>query len=241
MNPNLQRLIELQKLDTIIAELDAEIHSLPQRIARIERQLSEHIEAVERDRKNLAENQRSRRKRETEIAALRDKISRYKEQVFDVKTNDQYRALLHEIEFHESQIHKIEEAILVEMIESESLEARLRETEQKLAEERSLAQQEIAAAEQRKREDEEKVNAVRGRRSEMQDSLPPDVYRQYERVARFRKGVAVVAAGNGSCGACHVVLRPQAFNDVKTNEQILTCESCGRILYYEPEPEPPAE
>ncbi|MBI4465151.1 MAG: hypothetical protein HY647_10640 [Acidobacteria bacterium] len=235
MNPSLKLLIELQQLDTTSAGLEAEIRSLPEKIAGIESQLSDHIQQVEADRKLLAENQRLRRKRENDIAVLREKISRFRDQTFEVKTNEQYRALLHEIEYHEAQIGKIEDDVLTAMIEAEALEKKLREAERALEAERSRAQQEIAEARQKKQEDEEKLQAVQRQRAEIQSQLPAETYRVYERVARLRRGWAVAPVENGACGACYVRLRPQAYNEVRTNEQILTCESCYRILYCAPE------
>ena len=237
MNPNLQRLIELQRLDDEIRELESEIAALPRRIAEIEGHLTASIRQVEADKTALAENQKSRRRREGEIVALREKISHYKDQSLAVKTNEQYRALLHEIEFQESQIRHTEDQILAEMIESENLEQRLREVEQKLAVERQGAQAEIAAAEQRKREDEHKLEQARARRAESKSQIALETYEAYERIAKGRKGVAVVPVlADGNCGACHVRLRPQVFSELMANEQVLTCESCYRILYYAPEP-----
>jgi predicted nucleic acid-binding Zn-ribbon protein len=236
MNADLKVLVGLQKLDDTIRGLTAEIQSLPVKIAGIESQLSEHIAAVEAGQKRLAENQRSRRKRENDIAALREKISKHKDQMLEVKTNEQYRALLHEIEFQEGEIRKLEDQILNEMIESESLEKQLRQSQQDLAVERTRAQQEIRAAEEKKRQDEENLRAAEASREEARKLLAPDLYFSYERIAGFRKGTAVAEVHNGACGACHVCLRPQAYNEVRTNEQILNCESCGCILYYAPQP-----
>ncbi|MEE8177647.1 MAG: C4-type zinc ribbon domain-containing protein, partial [Acidobacteriota bacterium] len=184
----------------------------------------------------LAGNQQSRRKRENEIAALREKISRYRNQMLDVKTNEQYRALLHEIEFHETEIRKLEDEILAEMIASESLEKSLRESEQTLAEERARAQQEITAAEKQQQEEGGKLSDVQARRETAQQRLTADVYARYQRIATLRKGLAVATASDGTCQACYVLLRPQAYNEIKTNQQILVCESCNRILYYVPPP-----
>ncbi len=242
MNPDLTNLIELQKLDTTIRALEAEIKSLPRKIGEIESTLAEHIQAVEADKHRVAENQRGRRKREGDIAASREKISKLKGQMVEVKTNEQYRAFLHEIDFHEAAIRKLEDEILTEMIESENLEKQLRQTEQSLTQERSRAQGEIHAAQQRKQEDEEKLNAAREQRGQAKGALPIDIYEGYERILVARKGLAVAEVHNGACGACHVRLRPQAFNDVRTNEAIPFCESCGCILYYiTPRPDPPAQ
>ncbi len=236
MNPDLKTLVELQKLDDTIRSLVGEIQSLPAKIAGIESHLSEQVAKVQADQKKLAENLRARRKRENDIAVLREKISRHKDQMLEVKTNEQYRALLHEIEFHETAIRKLEDEILIEMIESESLEKQLREAQQNLTVERSRSQEEIRAAEQREQEDADKLRAAEARRKEAQSLLDPDIYLTYERIASLRKGLAVTEVHNGACGGCHVCLRPQAYNDVRTNEQILNCESCGCILYYVPQP-----
>jgi uncharacterized protein len=236
MNPELQHLIELQKLDDVIHGLESEISSLPRKIAEIESQLTSHVQQVEADQHALTENQKSRRRREGEISAARDKISHFKDQSLMVKTNDQYKALLHEIEHQESHIRQIEDQILGEMIDSESLERKLRQAEAKLAGERQQAHGEIAVAEQRKRQDEEKLAQLRSERSAIQSQIAVAIYETYERIARGRKGEAVVAVTDGTCGACHVHLRPQVFSELMSNEQLHTCESCGRILYYLPEP-----
>ncbi len=236
MNPDLILLVELQELDSAIAGLSAEMQRLPRKIAEIEGQLAAHIQKREADQQALAGNQRARRKRENEIAALREKISRYRDQTLEVKTNEQYRALLHEIEFHETEIRKLEDEILAEMIASESLEKSLRESEQTLAEERARAQQEITTAKKQKQEEEKKLSDVQARREAAQQRLTADVYARYQRIAALRKGLAVTPVSDGACQACYVRLRPQAYNDVKTNQQILVCESCDRILYYVPPP-----
>ncbi len=232
MNEELQTLIELQRLDTSIAELEAEIDSLPRKIAEVESTLAEHIREVEASKARLAENQSSRRKRESDVSAHREKISRYKDQVFEVKTNEQYRALLHEIEFHEANIRKLEDAMLTEMIDSESLEKELRESERNLAAEQARAEKEIAAARQHQQQDELELSSARAERTTVIGRIPPVLYETYERVAKFRKGIGVAEVRDGTCGACHVRLRPQAYAETRLNQQIVTCESCGRILYF---------
>jgi hypothetical protein len=239
MNPDLKILVEVQSLDNTIRGLVAEIQSLPRKIAEIESQLSEHIAKAETDQKRLAENQRSRRKREMEIVALREKISKHKDQMLEVKTNEQYKALSHEIEFHEAAIRKLEDEILGEMIESESLETQLKAAQQNLTVERSRGQVEIRAAEQRIQQEKEKLEVAQRQRKEAQSHVHPDILFSYERIAGFRKGHAVADVLNGACGVCHVSLRPQAYNDVKTNEYLLHCESCGCILHYVAPPESP--
>jgi len=232
MNQDLQTLIELQRLDTAIAALEAEVESLPHRIAQVESTLSEHIQAVEASKARLAENQRGRRKRESDVSGHREKISKYKGQVFEVKTNEQYKALLHEIEFHEAEIRKLEDAMLSEMIDSETLEKELREAEKNLAAERTRTDKEISEARERQQRDETELRSARTARADVQGRLAIPLYETYARVAKFRNGIGVAEVLNGTCGACHVRLRPQAYAETRLSTQIVICESCGRILYF---------
>ncbi len=241
MNADLQRLIELQQLDTEIRDLVAEIESLPQEIARIECGLNEHIQRVEADQHALAENQTSRRKREGDIQAFRDKISHFKDQSMQVKTNEQYKAMMHEIEYHEEEIRKLEDQILGEMEESEALEQRLRAAEKHLAVEKLEVGKQIEQARARKKEDEGNLEVFNRRRAGLTEAITPEIYASYERVTKYRKGLAVSSIHAETCAACHVHLRPQIVSETFNNEKIIHCESCDRILYSVPEPVPQQE
>jgi predicted nucleic acid-binding Zn-ribbon protein len=66
-------------------------------------------------------------------------------------------------------------------------------------------------------------------------SIPEEALALYGRVAKLR-GTAVAEARDGVCEACHVKLRVQVWVEIRKNEQLLQCESCSRVLYYEPPP-----
>src|SRR5512136_1892325 len=100
MHPDVKLAVELQAVDKEIARLSAEIAYLPRHIQEIESKLAGAQRRLVADRQALAQNQRERHKLEGDIPPVQQKISKYKDQVFDVKTNDQYRALQHEIEFN---------------------------------------------------------------------------------------------------------------------------------------------
>ena len=238
MNADLQRLIELQQLDNEIRDVVAEIESLPQEIARVESTLNAHIQRVEAEKNALAENQKSRRKREGDIQAFRDKISHFKDQSIQVKTNEQYKAMMHEIEYHEEEIRKLEDQILGEMEESEALEQRLCKAEKLLAGEKLEVRKQIEQAMARKKGDEGNLEVLNRRRTGLTEAITPDIYASYERVTKYRKGLAVSSIHAETCAACHVHLRPQVLSEMFNNEKIIHCESCDRILYSIPEPVP---
>jgi predicted nucleic acid-binding Zn-ribbon protein len=118
--------MELQSVDREIARLSAEIAYLPRHIAEIESKLAGAQNRLEADRKALAENQKERRKLEGDISTVQTKISKYKDQMLDVKTNEQYKAFQNEIGFAEEEIKKIEDKILERMMQNEELDTRVK-------------------------------------------------------------------------------------------------------------------
>lgn len=236
MHPDVKLVIELQAVDKEIARLSAEIAYLPRHIREIESTLAGAQRQLEADRQALSENQRERRKLEGDISVVQQKISKYKDQVFEVKTNEQYRALQHEIEFGEGGIRKIEDKILERMVTAEELEARVKKAEKQLAAERADVDKEKAEATARTRADEQELAELQRRRAEYRKTIAPDLLDNYDALARTRKGIAVAEVRDATCSECNVRMRPQAFQEVKSSEQILHCESCSRILYYVPPP-----
>ena len=231
VHPDLEKVIELQEADQKTADLASQIEAIPSQIKKMEEQLSASLRAHEEHKSRLGANQKERRDLEGEIQVIRSKISKHKDQLYEVKTNEQYRTMLHEIEGEEEKIRKIEDRILEKMSEAEDLEqhvqdavARLEGERARVAGEKKRLEAERGAAELARREAEE-------RRQALAAALSEPVLRLYEK-ARKARGVAVVPVVDGSCSGCHVLLRPQAYNEVRSSDVIRTCESCGRILYY---------
>jgi len=93
---------------------------------------------------------------------------------------------------------------------------------------------EKGTARERTAVDQKAASELHTERTGIAKEVTPGTYSQYERVRKGRKGIAVAEVIDGRCTVCHMVLRPQYFQDVKRTESILFCESCQRILYYNP-------
>src|SRR5260221_691438 len=122
MNADLERLIELEKVDREATRLTEEVASLPKRVVAIEEKLAEHKAAVEKAKAQIKSNEASRRQLESDIKSFQEKIAKYRSQSSSVKTNDEYRALMHEVEFAEKQISGCEDKILELIISLENEE-----------------------------------------------------------------------------------------------------------------------
>ena len=240
MNSDLEKLIELEKVDREILRLTEEVATLPKRVAAIEEKLADDKTAVETAKAAIKSNEANRRKLEGEIQGFNQKIVKYREQSSSVKTNDEYRALMHEVEFSEKQIGECETKILELMITLEAEEKALKAAEAALKVEVAEVEKEKGQARVRTAEDEKLLADLAGKREGLRTGVTDSSLAHYDRVLGRRKS-AVAEARSQKCMACFVMMRPQTWEDVRTNEQIITCGSCGRIFYYDPANEPPAE
>ncbi len=240
MNADLEKLIELEKVDREITRLSDEVAALPKRVAAIEGKLAEHKAAVEKAKAQIKTNESSRRQLEADIKGFQEKIIKYRSQSSSVKTNDEYRALMHEVEFAEKQISGCEDKILELMISLESEEKSLKQAEAELKAESADVEKEKAEARVRTAEDEKLLTGLKEKRSGLRNGVNDSALAHYDRVMRQRKS-AISEARDQKCLACFVMIRPQTWQEIRTNEQIVTCSSCGRILYFDPANETPAE
>jgi uncharacterized protein len=230
--PDLKTAIELQQVDLRIAELTSLIDALPSQIQNLEAQLRDFIRAHEERKQRLAANQKERRELDGEIQSIQTRISRHKDQLYQVKTNDQFKAMKHEIGMEEENIRKIEDQILEKMMEAEQLEKLVKDAASRLDGEKARVAAAVRQLESERHADIQERDGLQSRREELSHALSDAVRDLYERVRSARRGVAVAEVRDGCCTRCNVRLRPQAYNDVRISESIVSCESCGRILYY---------
>ncbi len=166
MHPDTHLVIQLQSLDQSIAALDKEVAALPKHIAVIEKTLESHLRKLEADRAALVANQKDRKKLEADIQVHQQKISKLRDQMLGAKTNEQYKAFQHEIEFIEKEIRTAEDRILELMTESEPLDQNVKKAEQSLKEEKQSVEAEKARARERTAADQAQLVKLRAERTE---------------------------------------------------------------------------
>src|SRR5271155_1237908 len=233
MLPEIENLLHLQEADKAIRRLQDEIAELPKRVAAIEHKLADTKAQLEKAQGAVKADEAARRTYATAITDLRSKISKYRDQSLDVKTNEQYKALLHEIQFAEKEIAATEDKILELMVNADARDKEVKAAQAELKAEAAEIEKEKVEARQRTAEDEKQLAEWRAKRDQMRAGVNEDLLRHYERVSKFR-GSGISEVLDHKCMACQVMLRPQTYNDVRTGQQTVVCDSCQRILYFNP-------
>jgi predicted nucleic acid-binding Zn-ribbon protein len=233
MDPDLEKLIRLQRAESELRRVEVELAEIPKVRSALEGRLAGEKARLEAARAALEACQKSRRQHEAGLQDVEVKRSKYKGQLMEVKTNKEYTAVLHEIENVEREIRALEDKILLEMERAESLASELKREEGlfKAAEEGGRV--EVRSLEARAAGLEGEAGKLGGERDAIAATIPADALDLFQRLAR-RRGAAVAEARDGMCQLCHVKLRPQMYVDVKKNEGIVQCPACSRILYYSP-------
>ena len=241
MLPDLERLIQLQRLETIIADAKAAITLHPQRLAVLDERLNEAKQAVESVKEGLKKNHDRRRELEKDVALYQGRLTKFKDQLSAVKTNREYQAMQHEIATAQSDLGSVEEKVLEQMLAADDLNAAAKKAEAALAAQSKEIEAEKKAHSQELTATEASLKQSTEARAALVKELEPRLMALFEQVSRVRKGVAICSATrDGLCSVCHVRLRPSVFQQVRHNDSIVQCDSCQRVLYWIPPP-PPVE
>ena len=238
MSSDLDRLIKLERVDREIGSLSAEIAALPKRVAEIEHQLSDAKAKVEQAKTAIKSQDQKRRSLESDIQSFQQKIGKFRDQSLDVKTNEQYRALMHEIEFAQAEIRKAEDKILEIMEGGELFDRQVKASEGDLKVQSAQVEKEKEEARALTAKDQARLKELQVERGDLRSGVSGNLLELYDRVLRARK-TAIAEAREQRCTACFVLLRPQKWNEIKAGAEVMTCDSCGRILFYDPTHEPP--
>jgi len=240
MNADLERLIVLQRLDSAAHDAHRRLAEAPEREKALEARLAAARDAVAVAKARLAESQTIRRDHEKTVALHQGRLSKFREQAMSVKTNQEYHAIQKEIEFAQTEMKAAEDAVLEKMLEGDDLTAAVKKAEADLAAEQKKVDADKKAIAAEAAELTAALEKLAAERADVVRALTPQALAVFELVAKRRNGVAIAEARDGICTICHVRMRPQVFNNILKNDQIIQCDSCNRIMYSVPKAAAPA-
>jgi predicted nucleic acid-binding Zn-ribbon protein len=238
MHAELERVIGLQHIDSSLHDAERRLAEEPERLKSLEGRLEAAKQGVANAKATLSANQAARREVEKEVAVHQGRLSKFRDQAMAVKTNQEYHAIQHEIAFAQTEIKKLEDRILELMVDGDDLSAAVKRAEAALAAEQKAVEADGKALTAEHAELTASLERLRAERRAIASALAPDVLAIFDLVSKRRNGIAVAQAKDGICTICHVRLRPQLFNTIRRNDEIVQCDSCQRILFFVPPPVP---
>ena len=235
MKAELQQLIALQNLDTTIRKLEKDQEAIPERRAEIEGEFDQRAFEIRALESRRDEAKHSRARLEIEVVEQKGRAERAERNLMSSKRQDEYTAAIREADSARKQISALETQILEQMEQLDQAQAALSERADEIATLNSDREARLKAFDAESATNAERLVAARKEREELFANLPKPISNLYSRIkARIRDGVAVAEARNRSCTACFMSLRPQVMAEIRRGDEIITCDNCGRILYYVP-------
>ena len=230
----LEELIELQRVDQAIGRLEAEARQIPLQIAALEADLGRARAAWDQAKAAAAALAKERRERERDLEEEAGNQRKKQGRLFEIKTNQEYSAVLKEIEQLKEKVSGLETRILELMEEQEqgakraaAAEAACRSAEAVHRRDREAREGDLARLQG-------ELAGLQKARRQIAGKVDRELYQTYARIMKIRDGTAVVPVREGSCAGCFVALPPQTCNEVRQNDRRITCPHCERILYSLP-------
>ena len=230
---SIQDLIELQKIDSQLAEIEELLGDLPIKVTELKNKEESLTSDFERGKARLKEVALEQHKTEMNLAEFKEKIDKLKDQLFLVTNNKQYDALMLEIDHLKEDLDRNETTELELLEEKDQLVEQVKSQEQSLeslskdlSSKRVNLDQALAVSSSEKKD-------LESRREETAKDLSASVLARYNRILSARNGLAVVSLEGRSCGGCGAALPPQLVAEVKTLMTIQNCSICTRFLFWE--------
>jgi len=240
MLPDLERLIQLQDIESRAAVASKAIAEAPGRIAALDALLQSATTTLAAAKQSLEDNKTSRRSIDKDLIADQQRLEKYKDQIMAVKTNEQLHAMQHQMKSVEDDIGKQEERVLVNMMEADEINASIKKAEAALKAAQARMASERTAIEAETKANQAIVAECAAAREQLIAAMnDKGAVETFQRIAKVR-GTAVARAEGERCTVCQVRLRPAVFSEVRKNASLVQCDSCNRILYFIPPQAPKA-
>jgi len=230
LSSDLSALLELQRRDHVLADRVGRHAALPGRRREAQAALEAARAAQEKAARELDAARTERRGLEKEIAGFQSEAERLERQLFDVKTNDEYKAMQHQIATVKEKWSTLETAVLEGMEREEWLEAAMKAEANAAAAAATAKTEADRALDAEQAALEVEIAERTAARDEARRGVPAALRSRYDRLLAAREGTAVVELTNAACGGCHRALTAHDLQVLRQGDTAHTCEECGRIV-----------
>ena len=233
MREQLELLWELQKIDLELRSIEEDRHRIPKELKRMDEKQNIEKEKTQKEKEKIELLEKERRQKEKHLNVEQDKIKQTEGKMFEIKTNKEYQALLHEIEALKEGNSREEEEILKLLEEIDELKKNFSRREKEMAVTLGKIEAERKKIQEKMTHSEVAWKKQAERRETLAKQLDSNLFKLFSTLKGRRQWVGVVSVKHETCQGCFVNIPPQMFIEVQKNNQRIQCPNCNRILYWE--------
>lgn len=226
-------LAKLQTVDSEIYALKKEKAAQPDLLKALDAAFEEKKSGVAAAEKLLLDLQKEKKEREVDLGSKEESGKKLQTQLYQLKTNKEYQAMLQQIADAKADASLFEDKILESMDKIDKAKVALEEEKKKLHQEEGVSNTEKKKISDRAKQIDDRLAQLEAQRAQNSSGIDPEILAQYERILANRDGLAIVTVKDNSCQGCNMYVPPQVINLIRMYERIITCEVCNRILYIE--------
>ena len=231
LTKSIEHLIMVQALDARAYELNRLKGEKPRELEEFRQAIQLEKDSLARAKEDLKAVQLKKKDKELQLQKKEEEIKKFQTQLYQIKSNKEYKALVGQIEGLKADDSVLEEEIIVFFDEIDKANKKisevgdnLRAEEVKFKEAEEMLKKEIVQIDS-------ELDKLRGEKEKITSNIDKIILGKYEHILKNKNGLAVVKLINGACQGCNMNVPPQVINEVKMKSELIICENCSRILY----------
>lgn len=232
----IKKLVNLQKIDTQLYNLNREKIEKPKIIASLQNEFDQKKQILKEYEERSKSLLLKRKDKEGELTSKEEGIKKLQSKLYLLKTNKEYSAMLTEINGVKMDNSLLEEEIIKILEEQDDLKKDLEKQQSIIKEEDKKFDEQKQKINNRIKEIEVQTKDMESKRSNAIKEIDAKILSRYERIIKGKESLAIVKVENDSCQGCFMNVPPQVINEIKMNDKLIFCEMCARILYIPDDP-----
>ncbi|MBU0503760.1 MAG: C4-type zinc ribbon domain-containing protein [Candidatus Omnitrophota bacterium] len=235
LKEQLKTLIELQAIDSEIYILKSDKDALPKEIEALKESYESKKKILADCEKKSSDLAKQKKDKELDLGSKEEAIKKLQGQLYQLKTNNEYKTMLKQIDDAKADASVIEDMILEIMENTDKVKEELEQAKKKIVDEEKIFIQDKNKIEDRIKEIDGRLAQLDAQRRQVTPGIDKKIISQYERILANREGLAIVWVEDNSCKGCNMSVPAQVINLIKMYERVITCEVCNRMLYIKDE------
>lgn len=233
LHSDVEPILKVQNIDLEIISIKESLNEIPTQVKLLEEKKNQFKSILQNVDEDLKRQKLSQKELEKDIECKKTNLLKISSQLNSVKKNEEYTALLKEIDLHKKEIFQVENKIIEIMESLESMETEKDKRKKQILEEEAQISREIQEKNLQLATLKSKISEMEKNRTEAASLCSGQLFQKYQKFVDKKQAIALVPLEkNGACSGCHQILPPNIKNDVLKG-RIVQCDNCARLLFWD--------